>query len=699
MKKSNQQVAGLLAQARQFSQSGQPDVSAKKYQQILSLQPKHSTAHFELGVLAFTQGQQQSAISYMQQAIELDSSQSMFHNGLGIVYSNIGDLPAGMLCFERALKLNPGNAVMLNNLGSNYKDQGKLADAVDCYQKAASANPKYAGAYTDLGEGPRRQRNFPAAADAYRQALAAGADGPEIHFNLAVSLLNMGNDQEAAKLFKTASVKNPQHPGAFNNLGLALIGLDKFDEAIANYKKAIDIEPSFAAAHNNLGNALRSQNKLNDAIVSYRHALTLQPDHAGAHTNLLLTLNYLPEKSQAELYEAALQFETQHASNLLPDSLSYPNSKDKHKRLRIGYVSPDFRAHSITHFTIKLIGTHHRNQVEVFCYSNVIKPDSVTSKIRALADHWISIVGMDDQSVADQIRKDQIDILVDLAGHTADNRLLVFARKPAPVQVNWLGYPNTTGMSTIDYRLTDAIADPPGEADQLHTEKLIRLPQGFLCYQTDDPHPAVVSPPCLEQGHITFGSFNNLSKMTPDVIRTWSTILQSVPDARLVLKSKAFAHETTRTQYAQKFQQHGISPGRLELFGLIPGRGKHLALYSKIDIGLDPFPYNGTTTTCEALWMGVPVISLLGNRHAGRVSASIMHHLGLPEWVADNEDEYIEMARSLADDRQQLISLREKLRPMMLKSALMDTEGFTQSLENTYREIWQTWCNKDHFII
>ncbi len=429
------------------------------------------------------------------------------------------------------------------------------------------------------------------------------------------------------------------------------------------------------------------------AIASYRNALAIQPDYPTAYSNLLLALNYLPGKSQVELFQTALKFESTLADDAPQSQRSFRNSREKDRVLRIGYVSPDFRMHSVAHFTRQLIGAHNRDQVEVFCYANVIKQDEITNELQMQADHWLSIVGMTDEDVADRIREQSIDILVDLAGHTADNRLAVFARKPAPVQATWLGYPATTGLAEMDYRLTDAIADPPGDADRWYTEKLIRLPHGFLCYQTDESHPPVAACPRLEQGHITFGSFNSLPKITPDVVRIWSRILKAIPDARLILKAKAFAYAPTRARYLQEFHQQGIAPDRLDLLGLIPGRGNHLSTYSRIDIGLDSFPYNGTTTTCEALWMGVPVICLCGDRHAGRVGASIMYQVNLPELVADSEDDYFDLACSLAADRQRLAVLRETLRAKMRASRLMDTEQFSRSLEKAYRDMWETWCS------
>lgn len=688
-------TADLLTQARRLSQSGRLEESAQTYQQILALEPDNAPVNFEAGVIAFRLGRHRAAIGNLLQAIALDADQATFHNALGIVHSSTGNLSAGADCFERALELDPGNAAALTNLGNNFRDQGRWGEAVDCYEKAVASHPEYVAACINLGDLLRRQGKLDAALAVYRSAPAPHATSPAIQFKTAVTLHQGGNDAEAVTLFQAIAARHPRYPGVHNNLGLALVRLSRFDEAIASYRKAIANEPDSAAPHNNLGNALRDQNDLDGAITSYRNALALQPDHARAHSNLLLTLNYLPGLAQAELCEAALQFAARQTAGLPKEHPAYGNSTEVERQLKIGYVSPDFRAHSVAHFTRKLIGAHDRNRVEVFCYANVMKQDPITDEFRTRADHWVSIVGLDDRAVAERIGNDRIDILVDLAGHTANNRLLVFARKPAPVQVNWLGYPNTTGLACMDYRLTDAIADPPGAADRLHSEKLIRLPNGFLCYQSDEPDPPVAACPHREQGYITFGSFNTLAKITPDVVRVWSTILHAIPDSRLVLKSQALAHGNIRERCIRQFGDRGIAPQRLDLLGLIPGRNGHLAAYARIDIGLDPFPYNGTTTTCEALWMGVPVVSLRGDRHASRVGASILQHTGLPELVTGSEDEYVELACSLAADRPRLAGLRKTLRRQMRQSVLMDTDRFTRSLEDAYRQMWQTWCRNN----
>jgi predicted O-linked N-acetylglucosamine transferase (SPINDLY family) len=397
--------------------------------------------------------------------------------------------------------------------------------------------------------------------------------------------------------------------------------------------------------------------------------------------------------TQKRLYQESLQFDLRQARRLLKQPPVFGNTRDRQRVLRVGYVSPDFREHSVAHFTRKLIGSHNREKVEVTCYADVMKPDGFTREFEAQADHWLSLVGMDDEAVAERIRQDGIDILVDLAGHTSDNRLLVFARRPAPVQVTWLGYPNTTGMRAMDYRLTDAVADPPGEADKTHTEKLIRLEHGFLCYQTDEPVPEVAPPPCLQQGHVTFGSFNTTKKVTADVIRVWSQILKAVPGARLLLKSESLQDEAARARLRKAFGERGVAEDRLELHGGFPGRDEHMGLYSTVDVGLDPFPYNGTTTTCEALWMGLPVVCLRGDRHAGRVGASIMHRIGLDELVAGSKDDYAALAQALAADTGRLAELRSGMRARMRASPLMDVRLFAETLESAYRQMWITWCD------
>ena len=361
------------------------------------------------------------------------------------------------------------------------------------------------------------------------------------------------------------------------------------------------------------------------------------------------------------------------------------------ERLRIGYVSGDFRTHSVAYFFEPLLQHHNANVVETFCYYNHKIVDDVTNRLMALAEHWRPIVDMSHANVVDLIIADKIDILVDLSGHTAHNSLLVFAQKPAPILVTWLGSPNTTGLSAIDYRFTDVITDPIGETEQFNSETLFRLPNGFHCYGGNETARVNAELPHQNRGHITFGSFNNMSKLTPEVIKVWSKILNAVPQSQLLLKTSLVTHNLSH--YVQLFKQEGISEDRIEYQGHLPSNHEHLELYGAIDIGLDPFPYNGVTTTCEALWMGVPVITLAGDRHAGRVGASILTNVGLTDFIAQDIDGYIQLAVEMAANPTYLQEIRRGLRKRMLGSPLCDGSSFANDIEKAYQKMWQTSLN------
>ena len=461
----------------------------------------------------------------------------------------------------------------------------------------------------------------------------------------------------------------------------------RLNQASICYQKAIELGPDNFEALNNAGNALVESGNIRQAIRHYEKALHMNPAYRVAHSNLLMAMQYQSNINLSTYYSAAKKWWQQHAANYFRPGLT-KNILDGQKRIQIGYISPDFRQHSVGFFFLPLILNHDRRLVEVFCYSEVKSQDYLTDKIRTLSDHWRPIMGRTDAAVAEQVRQDGIDILVDLAGHTADNRLLVFAHKPAPLQVTWLGYPDTTGMPVIDYRLTDDIADPPGQSDPYHSETLLRLPDGFLCYGPPQNAPAVGGLPARQNGWITFGSFNNLPKLNPQVIALWSRLMTQVADSRLVLKSKQFADEQVRQRFLDLFYGCGITAERVTLLPRVASTAGHLAVYHQVDIGLDPFPYNGTTTTCEALWMGVPVITLRGDRHAGRVGASILTRLGLAEMVAHDEAGYVQIGMELAADISVLEKLRAGLRLRMQTSGLCDGKSFARTMENVLQHLW-----------
>jgi protein O-GlcNAc transferase len=466
----------------------------------------------------------------------------------------------------------------------------------------------------------------------------------------------------------------------------------RLEEAVTYLKRALQIDPAFSWTYYNLGTALSDQGLLSQGELFYRRALQIKPDLSVAYSSILLLMNYSTYYTAHSVFSEHLGFENQFAKHLYPSSLHYANDPSPSRRLKIGYVSPDFRRHSVNYFIEPALAYHNHEHFEVFCYSDVLRPDTVTERLQRYTDQWRNIAGKPDERVAELIWKDGIDILVDLAGHTGYNRMLTFARKPAPVQISYLGYPNTTGLSAVDYRFVDAYTDPPGLTDPFYTEKLMRMPESFLCYLPDDDSPPVGDLPALKSGHITFGSFNIFQKVSHETIALWAEILKKLPDSYLIMKSPSFYDQTTRNYATSRFLIRGIAPERIELRARMPSFREHLDLYNRVDIGLDTYPYNGTTTTCEALWMGVPVVTLAGNTHASRVGTSLLSNIGLPELVAKTTEEYISIAVTLAKDFGRLQSLREHLRHRMTYSPLCDAKRFTTNLEMCYRKIWEIWC-------
>ncbi len=450
----------------------------------------------------------------------------------------------------------------------------------------------------------------------------------------------MGKLPAAVNYFQKALELDPHNPQINNSLANSLQRMGEFERAIDLYYKVIQLQPTNAEAHNNLGRALKLQGRVEEAIAYYQKAVELEPSNPVYHSNFLLALNYTCKLSPAQIFNHHQQWEQKHALKI-SRPLVYSNPPQPGKRLRIGYVSPDFHIHSVAYFMLPILQKHHPQIVEIFLYSDVTNPDSLTSQFQQLAHHWRNILGLTDLEVSELIQKDQIDILVDLTGHTGQNRLLVFAHKPAPIQITYLGYPATTGLSSIDYRLTDGYADPLGKTEAYHSEKLFRLNDCFLCYQALS-EPPLSEPPCMRNGYLTFGSFNNLAKVTHQVVETWAAILQAVPQAKLMLKYRGLGEVKTQQLWLERFAQYNIKAERLLLTNRIPAHSEHLSAYNQIDIALDPFPYNGTTTTFEALWMGVPVIVLAGSSHVGRVGVSILSNLGLVDWIATSRDGYIQ---------------------------------------------------------
>jgi protein O-GlcNAc transferase len=657
----------------------------------LGFAPAYYEAHVNLGRVALALGRPAEAEASLRRALELKPDDCQAHNTLGIFLQEQGRPAEAAENFRKAIELDPDYLIAFNNLGNALKDLGRFSEAEASYRRALELKPDFHQAHNNLGIVLQEIGRSSEAAASCRRAIELAPDSYDAHYSLGVVLQAIGRSSEAEASFRRALDLNPENHMAHNSLGIVLQTLGRPVEAEESYRRALALKPDLHLAHGNLGVPLNTLGRVAEAEASFRRALELEPDFREARSNLLFALNYTGELSRAELFEEHRSWARRHEAPVATLRLSHANNRDPLRRLRVGYVSPDFRRHSVAYFIEPLIARHDRGAFEVYCYSNVLTPDGMTGHLMELSDTFREIVGMSDAQAAELVRADSIDILVDLAGHTAAGRLGLFALKPAPVQVTYLGYPNTTGLAAIDWRLTDIHADPPGDGDEFHSERLARLPRTFLCYQPPPEAPAVQSPPSFKRGHITFGSFNTLPKITPEVIGAWARLLNRVPGSRLLLKAVGLGNVFGRERLLLEFLRLGISEDRLAFLPKVGDFNGHLACYHEVDIGLDPFPYNGATTTCEALWMGVPVITLSGDRHSARVGVSLLSNLGLDGLIANCVDEYLEIAIELASDANRLGSLRSTMRARVAASALRDESGFCREVERAYRQMWSHW--------
>ena len=646
------------------------------YRAILQSQPRHPDANHNLGVLAVAVNKDEAALPLFKTALEANPKVEQFWLSYIDALIKKKEFDNAKDVLEQARKQGLAEE-KLNTLEAQLSSETQI-------QNINSANPPQEQ-LSSLLEYYQTGRY----GDAEKLAISITQEFPEHQFAwkvLGAVLKQTRRITDSLTPMQKSVQLAPQDAEAHNNLGVTLKELGKLDEAEASYRQAILLKSDYAKAHCNLGNTLQSLGRLDQALVSYNQAIELKIDFSEAYSNKNLCLNYFPSGSSLFIFEQHLEFKKQFSRLQTEPFFSPWSNLQAEKRLRIGYVSGDFRKHSVAYFFEPLLQHHNSNVVETFCYYNNVPIDEMTERLMATSDHWRPIVGITDSEVANLIRNDKIDILVDLSGHSSKNRLLVFAQKPAPIQVTWLGYPNTTGLSEIDYRFTDIIADPIGEADELHSEALVRLPNGFQCYKGNEAFYSNSELPFMRRGHITFGSFNNLAKVTPEVIKIWSNILHKIPTSHLLLKGSQINH--LKSHYLELFKQEGITENRIEYHIRLPNIDDHLALYNTIDIGLDPFPFNGATTTCEALWMGVPVITLMGDRHVGRVGASILTNVGLTDFIAQDIDGYIQLAVEMAANTNYLKKIRKDLRKRMKRAPLCDGRSFASDVESAYQKMW-----------
>lgn len=604
-----------------------------------------------------------------------------------------GRLAAAEAGYRAVLAQEPAHPQANNNLAVLLRRAQCWQEAADCLRTAVAGWPEDAGVRSNLACTLGDHGRVVEAMAAMRVALALSPEAPGSWFN-AGNLLKSAQYPEGAKAaYRRAIRLDPDMGEALSNLGDCQREDGALTQAVESYLAAIRARPDLPQPFVNLGEALKEQGRISEAIGILQKGLEHHPDIALMRSNLLLTLHYSPWIPPEVIARAHRHWSERHARSLFDGAKRFANDRDPDRRLRVGYVSPDFCHHACAHFIEPLLREHDRGVVEVLCYATARRRDDMTLRMEALAAGWRSLSDLDDAAAAALIERDDIDILVDLAGHTAGGRPLLFARRPAPVQVTWLGYPDTTGMPVVDCRLTDAIADPPGGTDGWHAERLVRLPRGFLAFQPPAGAGPIADPPALANGFVTFGSFNSLAKVTPEVVRVWSALLARVPSARLLLKSRGFEDTAVRSAVVQDFARRGVRPERIELLAPVESVADHLRIYDRLDVALDPFPYNGTTTTCEALWMGVPVVTLVGRHHVARVGASLLARCGLEELVGQDEAGYVEAAAELAGDLPRLCGLRRGMRARLEGSAFLDHCGFARSVEEAYRNMWRDWTS------
>jgi predicted O-linked N-acetylglucosamine transferase (SPINDLY family) len=526
------------------------------------------------------------------------------------------------------------------------------------------------------------------AAAIFKQILGLNPRHADSLHMLGVISLQGGHYETAIGLI-TEALKIENHPYFHNNLGAAYKYLNRLEEAMTHFQQAVTLEPGFADATNNLASALKAKGKLKQAVDYYRRAVELDPHNAAFYGNYMLAMIYTDFVTGETLAAAARQFGERIADPLMP-AVPPRRNADPERRLRIGYISPDFRQHSVSYFFEPLLERHDKSRFEIFAYSCALADDAVTARLKTKFDHWRNITLVDDDAAARMIEDDRIDILIDLAGHTSNNRLLVLARKPAPVQATWLGFPATTGMRAIDYRITDRYADPEGMTEHLGVEKPWRLPNLFFCYKPRENSPDVIDhPPFEDNGYITFG-FVNYIRVSNASLKAWGRIMERVPDSRLLLEIPGVDDPGYRKEVEKRLRANGLPVDRVILE---PWRKENqYVLYNRMDIALDPFPANGGTTSMDTMWMGVPMITKEGDQFLSRLGTSILSNAGLGALIAKDEDDYVRRAVDLAQDRDRLRKLRHNMRDRVLKTPLMDSKAFARDMEDAYRGMWRIWC-------
>jgi protein O-GlcNAc transferase len=648
----------LIAEGNRAEDAGNLDEACKRYRQALAHAPRYAKAHVNLGI------------------------------GLEAT----GDAAGAIACYEEALANDPTDPYANYNLGKLLYARGVLPRAEHLLQQALRSRPDFPEARIVNAYVLQAQGKHETAATELKAALRQRPGDFGARMTLFHILEAKGDLAGAAAELEAVLKERPDWTEVLYNYGTTLMRLQRDAEAEAALRHVLVLDPAFLIAYRMLGNLLHRHGRIDEMLELCKTGRARHPEDFDLESFELLELNFTESISEESLYRRHRAF-GERLESAFPRRFEFPRERAaQERRLRVGYVSGDFNYHPVGLFTLPVLERHERARFEVYCYATSAKVDDFTARLAAQADVWRDARALSEAQLADTIRGDRIDVLIDLSGHSGVSRLSVFAQQPAPVQATWLGYLNTTGLSRIQYRITDQYCDAAGVADRLHTESVVRLPHSQWCYRPFVSAPHGQTPPLERNGYVTFGSFNQTAKLSLSTRSLWAQILNWLPDSRLVVLG--VAEGRAADGLLRDLAAAGIAGGRITIVPFVPVQD-YLRWYDAVDIALDTTPYSGGTTTCDALWMGVPVLTVPGLRPASRSAGSILTTIGLPEWIAPSAEDYVQRALEFAGDREILAALRTSLRERMRASPLMDEERFTRDLELAYREMWRKWCAGD----
>lgn len=710
-----------IEQALAYQQAGELDRAKAIYLNVLSLDPENPDAWHLLGMTLHAANEHSAAIECLQNANQLTPNHPEILSNMGLVFRAAGELDQSRSCLELAAKLQPGSATIHNNLGTIYLELGSLEaaesrfetalsieedfdnaamnlgnvwqrlgksrDAEEIYHRVLSRNPGHAAILANLGEALRNQGKWESSVEVLERALEVAPGQMETRLNLGRSLINLRRLSEAESHLEELIGKHPDISKPYHYLGKLKLEERDFENAESLIRRSLEIDPQDMFARSSLGFTLIETGQPQKAEECFREVVRTDPSMSDAHGSLLFLMSSAVNTTPEGLFEETRKWAIAHGN--VEAIGEHRNSKQPDRRLKIGYISPDLRNHAVASFFKPVLQSHDAKSFETYCYAELASPDDVTEELIAHSEHWCYTKGLSNEQVARRIMDDQIDILVDLAGHTANNRLIALAHRPAPVQVTWIGYPNTTGLESIDYRLTCEVQNPVAEST-FHTEELVRMPTGSFCFSRPKNAPDVGNLPAESNGYVTFGSLHRPLKISETARDFWAGVLGGCPDSRLLVFNTRFNDESIEELHVG-LEKRGISRERVEIQNRFD-EGSYLGVYDRIDIGLDVTPWAGGTTTLEALWMGVPVIAYYGDRRSARSTAAIMKNVGHDEWIAYSLKQYVELAKNFSSDINLLSSVRKNLR-QETEATIVNAGKFTRELEQTYRTMWRRWCD------